>query len=109
MPRYRSPRCTTSSTRSNAGYAGNSPPSNASSATPSRGASPELFIRAQSLYIRPIMRTEEPRTIRLQDYRPPDWLIETVELDVSLDAKATTVRAKLKIAPNPAGAPAPLV
>jgi aminopeptidase N len=55
------------------------------------------------------MRTEEPRPIRLQDYRPPDWLIETVDLDVSLDLHATTVRAKLKISPNSAGAPAPLV
>jgi aminopeptidase N len=55
------------------------------------------------------MRTEEPRPIRLKDYRPPDWLIETVDLDVSLDATATTVRAKLKLKPNAAGAPAPLV
>jgi aminopeptidase N len=55
------------------------------------------------------MRTEEHRPVRLQDYRPPDWLIETVELDVSLDPHATTVRAKLTIKPNPAGAPAPLV
>ena len=55
------------------------------------------------------MRTEEPRPIRLQDYRPPDWLIETVHLDVSLDPHATTVRAKLKLKPNNAGAPAPLV
>src|ERR1700680_3632812 len=55
------------------------------------------------------MRTEEPRPVRLQDYRAPDWLIETVELDVSLDPTATTVRAKLKIKPNSAGAPAPLV
>ncbi len=55
------------------------------------------------------MRTEEPRPIRLKDYRPPDWLIETVELDVSLDPTATTVRAKLKLKPNSAGTPAPLV
>jgi aminopeptidase N len=55
------------------------------------------------------MRTEEPRPIRLRDYRPPDWLIDTVQLDVSLHPTATTVRAKLKIKPNPAGAPAPLV
>ena len=41
------------------------------------------------------MRTEEPRPVRLKDYRPPDWLIETVALDVSLDATATTVRSKL--------------
>ena len=31
------------------------------------------------------MRTEEARPVRLADYRPPDWLVETVELDVSLD------------------------
>jgi aminopeptidase N len=55
------------------------------------------------------MRTEEPRPVRLADYRLPDWLIETVELDVSLDAHATTVRAKLTLKPNSAGAPAPLV
>ena len=55
------------------------------------------------------MRTEEHRPIRLQDYRPPDWLIETVDLDVSLHPTATTVRAKLKLRPNSAGTPAPLV
>jgi aminopeptidase N len=55
------------------------------------------------------MRTEEPRPVRLEDYRPPDWLIETVELDVSLHPTATMVRAKLKLKPNAAGAPAPLV
>jgi aminopeptidase N len=55
------------------------------------------------------MRTEEPRPVRLKDYRPPDWLIETVDLDVSLDPTATTVRAKLKLRPNGAGLPAPLI
>ncbi len=55
------------------------------------------------------MRTEEPRPIRLADYRPPDWLIETVDLDVSLHPTASTVRAKLKIKPNATGTPAPLV
>jgi aminopeptidase N len=55
------------------------------------------------------MRTEEPRPVRLQDYRPSDWFIETVELDVSLHPSATTVRARLKITPNSAAAPAPLV
>ena len=55
------------------------------------------------------MRTEEPRPIRLRDYRPPDWLIETVELDVSLDPTATTVRAKLRVKPNGGATPAPLV
>jgi aminopeptidase N len=56
-----------------------------------------------------MMRTEESRPIRLKDYRPPDWLIETVELDVSLHPTASTVRAKLRLKPNSAGRPAPLV
>jgi aminopeptidase N len=56
------------------------------------------------------MRTEEARPIRLEDYRPPDWLVETVDLDVSLDPTATRVRAALKLKPNPDGtAGAPLV
>jgi aminopeptidase N len=55
------------------------------------------------------MRTEEARPVRLKDYRPPDWLIETVALDVSLHPTATTVRAKLKLKPNAGGSPAPLV
>jgi aminopeptidase N len=56
------------------------------------------------------MRTEEARPVRLEDYRPPDWLVETVELDVSLDPAATRVRATLVLAPNGTGtAPAPLV
>ena len=56
-----------------------------------------------------MMRTDEPRPVRLKDYRPPDWLIETVALDVSLDATATTIRSKLTIRPNTEGTPAPLV
>src|SRR5215471_18573199 len=53
------------------------------------------------------MRTEEPRPVRLEDYRPPDWRIGTVELDVVLHPTATTVRAKLSVSPNGAGAQAP--
>ena len=74
-----------------------------------RWVRPVLSISLQSFYITPIMRTEESRPVRLKDYRPPDWLIETVELDVSLDPNTTRVRAKLKLKPNAAGAPAPLV
>jgi aminopeptidase N len=56
------------------------------------------------------MRIEEARPVRLEDYRPPDWLVETVELDVSLDPMATRVRATLTLRPNENGAaPAPLV
>src|ERR1700682_1593633 len=49
------------------------------------------------------MRDPEPRVIRLSDYRPPNWLIETVGLDVQLDPNATRVVAKLGLRPNPAG------
>ena len=56
------------------------------------------------------MRTEEARPIRLEDYRPPDWLVETVELDVLLDPTASRIRATLTLRPNNNGsAPAPLV
>src|SRR5262249_3852294 len=56
------------------------------------------------------MRTDEPRPVRLQDYRPPDWLVDTVELDVVLAPSATRVRASLLLKPNPkAIAPAPLL
>ena len=56
------------------------------------------------------MRTEAPITIRLEDYRPSDYLIDTVDLDVALHPTATRVRARLSLTPNPAGLPgAPLV
>ena len=57
-----------------------------------------------------MMRTEEPRAVRLSEYRPPDWLVETVDLDIRLHPERTPVRATLKLKPNPAaGAPAPLM
>ena len=56
------------------------------------------------------MRTEQARPIRLADYSPPNWLVETVELDVKLHPAATRVRAVLSLKPNPAAAAAaPLV
>src|SRR5260370_20013037 len=56
------------------------------------------------------MRTEEARPVRLEDYRPPDWLVDTVELDVSLSPRGTRVRATLALKPNGNGAaPAPLM
>src|SRR5258707_9986773 len=54
------------------------------------------------------MRTEEARPVRLEDYRPPDWLVETVELDVSLHPAASRVRAAITLRPNGNGAPAPV-
>jgi aminopeptidase N len=56
------------------------------------------------------MRTEQARPVRLQDYRPPDWLVEAVDLDFSLDPAATRVRATLRLKPNTNGtAPAPVI
>jgi aminopeptidase N len=57
-----------------------------------------------------MMRTEQARPVRLEDYSPPDWLVDTVALDVSLHPTAARVRATLALRPNPQGAaPAPVV
>ncbi|MGH9808111.1 MAG: M1 family aminopeptidase, partial [Terriglobia bacterium] len=55
------------------------------------------------------MRTDTAQPIRLKDYRPPDWLVETVALDFSLHPTQTKVRATLALKPNPDVAAAPLV
>jgi aminopeptidase N len=56
------------------------------------------------------MRTEQAVPVRLADYHPPNWLVKTVDLDVSLDPTNTVVRARLRLEPNPqAAAPSPLV
>ena len=51
------------------------------------------------------MRTTSGQPIRLSDYRPPDYLIEEVHLDVSLDRRATRVVSSLTVRPNPKGRP----
>ncbi|HEX9626199.1 MAG TPA: aminopeptidase N [Acidiferrobacterales bacterium] len=43
-----------------------------------------------------------PKAIHLTDYRPPDYLIETVALRFDLDAARTRVHARLTVAANPA-------
>jgi aminopeptidase N len=48
------------------------------------------------------MKTQEPRTIFLKDYRPSPWLIDTAELDIRLEPSATVVRSKLAVRANPA-------
>ena len=55
------------------------------------------------------MRTPVGQPVRLQDYRVPDYLIDAVDLDISLDRKATRVVATLSMRPHPQGvADAPL-
>ena len=49
------------------------------------------------------MRTSVGQPVRLSDYRVPDYLIDHVDLDVSLDIHATRVVSTLSMRPNPAG------
>jgi aminopeptidase N len=49
------------------------------------------------------MRPETSPAIRLEDYRVPDYLVETVDLDVRLMPHETRVRARTAFAPNPEG------
>jgi len=56
------------------------------------------------------MRTDTDPIVRLEDYRPSDFLIDSVELDVRLHPTETRVIATLAMRPNPDGRPdAPLV
>ncbi|MCS0501120.1 aminopeptidase N [Ancylobacter mangrovi] len=56
------------------------------------------------------MRDADPQPVRLTDYRPPDWLVDTVDLDVRLHPQATRVVVRLGMRPNPLGRPgAPIV
>ena len=56
------------------------------------------------------MRTDQGQPTLLSDYRPADYLIDTVDLDIVLHPTATRVRSKLLPRPNPQGRPeAPLV
>ena len=43
------------------------------------------------------MRTEDPHTIRLKDYRAPDYRIGEIALDFVLDADATRVTATMQV------------
>ncbi len=51
------------------------------------------------------MRTSTGQPIRLADYRAPDFLIDSVDLDISLSRHATRVVATLAIRANPSGRP----
>ena len=56
------------------------------------------------------MRDAAPRAIELKSYRPPEFLVERVQLDFDLDPARTRVRCTLDLRRNPAGRrDAPLV
>ncbi|MFT3929960.1 MAG: aminopeptidase N [Spongiibacteraceae bacterium] len=48
------------------------------------------------------MRDAQPKTIRLKDYRVPDFLIDTTELTFELFEEKTLVRSRLSMRRNPA-------
>ena len=48
------------------------------------------------------MKTQTPQTIYLKDYRPPQFLIDTVDLHIDLAEEWTTVKAELNFRRNPA-------
>ncbi len=48
----------------------------------------------------PGMRTEQPIAIRLADYRPPAYLIDTIDLAFDLEPSATRVKAALQVRRN---------
>ena len=55
------------------------------------------------------MRSPTGQPVRLAEYRVPDFLIDQVDMDISLSRDATRVVAELSIRPNPRGqADAPL-
>ena len=65
---------------------------------------PTFFFFFCSFQLR-IARTEEPRPIRLKDYRPPELDYRNRRSRRGSIRAATTVRAKLKLKPNGSGCP----
>ena len=49
------------------------------------------------------MKTDTPRSILLQDYSPSEYLIDKIDLKITLDPTRTRVLAKLKVRRNPKG------
>ena len=47
------------------------------------------------------MRDATPQTVYLKDYTPPEYLIDSVELDFDLDEQHTRVRSRLTMRRNP--------
>ena len=51
------------------------------------------------------MKTDTAQPIRLSDYRPPDYFVEQVDLDIVLDPTQTQVTARLSVARRANAAP----
>ena len=52
------------------------------------------------------MSEQSPKIVYLKDYRPPDFLIDRVDLRFDLNGSATTVSSRLVVVRNPAAGPA---
>ncbi|MDZ4843835.1 MAG: aminopeptidase N [Hyphomicrobium aestuarii] len=50
------------------------------------------------------MKPQTPRTIRLRDYRPPSFTVDTVALDIALAPERSVVRSRLELRPDPRAA-----
>ncbi len=48
------------------------------------------------------MRDAQPRTVYLSEYRPPEFLVDSVHLRLHLDAELTLVQSRLQLRRNPA-------
>jgi aminopeptidase N len=46
------------------------------------------------------MKPEAPRPVLLADYRPPDFLIDVIDLDIKLDPHRTRIKAKSRVRRN---------
>jgi aminopeptidase N len=55
------------------------------------------------------MRNEKTVTVRREDYRPPAFLVDRIELTFDLDPVSTTVEANLEVRRNNGVEPGPLV
>jgi aminopeptidase N len=55
------------------------------------------------------MRNEKVVTVRREDYRPPTFLVDRIELTFDLDPVSTTVETRLEVRRNPAVDAGPLV
>ena len=55
------------------------------------------------------MLPDTPQPIKLADYTPPMWLVDAVELTVTLQPDATRVLARLDLRPNSAAKSGPLL
>ncbi|MEX2481437.1 MAG: M1 family aminopeptidase, partial [Gammaproteobacteria bacterium] len=49
------------------------------------------------------MKSDTPQTVYLADYRPPAFLVDSIEFTFDLDPEATRVRAESRLRRNPAG------